>query len=370
MNFISPHLYPRLKPLWLYCLSLGLMALAPSNLSAATIEDLQFSLINHDTEYSVSAKDPNTLSGAVVVPSSYEGKAITSIGPNAFNGSTELTYVDLSETSITTIGSGAFSGCRKLSSVIFPSTINSIQTGAFWNCSSLRSIDLSQTAMTSIGSEAFYFCTSLTSVDLSNTAMTSIGEYAFYRCYKLTAIDLPNTLTTIKNFAFQGCAALTSVVLPEALNSIGNRAFAYCKQLASVRLLGPAPTLGTDVFDGTGSDAEGLTLSIKKEHEASYASWGDSYTFDFGDDTTTGLANLVLQTSYNPTSKAFSIITKGEDRTVILTLQQNPQLNGAWATVNTGDYTKSTDANSGTVTRTVTLDPATQPRGFYRLISE
>ena len=370
MNFITPHLYPRLKPFWLYCLSLGLMALAPSSLSAASEEDLQFTLINNDTEYSVSAKDPNTLSGAVVVPSSYEGKAITSIAPNAFYGSTELTYVDLSETSITTIGSGAFSGCRKLTSVIFPNTINSIHSGAFWNCSSLRSIDLSQTAMTSIGSEAFYFCAALTSVDLSQTTMTSIGEYAFYRCYKLTAIDFPNTLTSIRNYAFQGCAALTSVVLPEALNSIGNRAFAYCKQLASIRLLGPAPTLGTDVFDGTGSDAGGLTLSIKKKYEASYASWGDSYTFDFGDDTTTGPVVLVLKTHYDPSNQAFSIISKGEDISIALHLQHLSSLGAAWDTLNTSTYEKVIDANSDTVTRTLTINPTTHPTGFYRLVSE
>lgn len=78
----------------------------------------------------------------------------------------------------------------------------------------------------------------------------------------------------------------------------------------------------------------------------------------------------MLQPSYNPTSNAFSMITKGEDSAVALVLQHTDNLDGTWVAVDSLAYTKATDANNGTVTRTVTLDPATQPRGFYRLVSE
>ena len=194
----------------------------------------------------------------------------------------------------------------------------------------------------------FDLCTSLTSIDLSNTAITSIQSSTFSECTSLTSINFPDTL-----------------------NSIGYGAFKYYNKLASITFQGSAPTLGSDVFYNTGTSVDdGLIISIYKEHEASYASWRDLYTFRVIGDPTTGLVGLVLQPSYNPSNQAFNIITKGENSADTLVLQHTANLGGTWAAVNTSDYTKSTDANSGTVTRTVTLDTATQPTGFYRLVSE
>ena len=57
---------------------------AASLLSAATIDDLVFTLINEDTEYSVKAKDPRTIAGEVDIPATYNGKPVTEIGYHAF----------------------------------------------------------------------------------------------------------------------------------------------------------------------------------------------------------------------------------------------------------------------------------------------
>jgi hypothetical protein len=58
----------------LVSLGVGLVfSLAASLLSAATIDDLQFTLINGDTEYSVSAVDATSIAGAVDIPATYNG---------------------------------------------------------------------------------------------------------------------------------------------------------------------------------------------------------------------------------------------------------------------------------------------------------
>lgn len=258
-------------------LSLGFLALSPYLLSAATIDDLEFTLINNDTEYSVAAKDAATISGELTIPSTYGGKPVTEIKADAFKNSSSLTSIVLPET------------------------------------------------------------------------LTSIGSYAFYNCTSLTSINFPETLT-----------------------AIGNHAFSDCYKLASITFQGSAPTLGLNVFEeaGTGVGVGGFTLTIYENHEASYADWRDLYTFNVIENPITGPVVLVLKTSYNPSNQAFSIITEGEDGAVALALQHTSNLGDAWATVSTLTYNKVTDSTSGTVTRTLTIDPTANPIGFYRLVSE
>lgn len=113
-----------------------------------------------------------------------------------------------------------------------------------------------------------------------------------------------------------------------------------------------------------------MVITIYKEHEASYASWNDAYNFNVIGGPAPDLVLPALQTSYNPTSKALNVITKVEGSTVNLALQHTDSLGETWATVDPYDYLKFPDTDTDTIVRSITLDPATQPRGFYRLISE
>ena len=121
MNAIEQHLLLSLKRLSFFrlprhLLVLCLLSLAPAILSAATIDDLEFTLINNDTEYSVSAKDPRTIAGELNIPSTYNGKPVTAIGESGFSsnriGWTEPDLPDITSvtipSSIKTIGSYAF----------------------------------------------------------------------------------------------------------------------------------------------------------------------------------------------------------------------------------------------------------------------
>jgi hypothetical protein len=162
--------------------------------------------------------------------------------------------------------------------------------------------------------------------------------------------------------------SLTSIELPAALTSIGGLAFYSCFDLSSITFLGAAPTLGDNVFFDTGSDVGGFTITIFDTHEASYDSWRSLYTFD----VVPGLMILAVTTSYTPSNQGLSIITHNEGSAGSLTLEHTSNLgdSASWTALSTSEYQKDTDAATGTVTRTLTLDPATNPTGFYRLVSE
>ena len=245
-------------------LSLILLGLAPCLLSAATIDDLNFTLINGDTEYSVSVKDTVQISGALNIPASHNGKPVTEIGSHAMGGSalaniykpavtsvtipssikvirneafynceslTTVTFAPGSQ--LTTIEFSAFSQCRRLTSIDLPDSLTNIGSGAFGSCIALASIDLSQTALTHLDT-TFSGCTSLTSVLLPN-ALTSL-DFTFSSCTALASIDLPQGLTTIGMSTFSDCSALTSIVIPQGVTSIGENAFENCSALTTIDL--------------------------------------------------------------------------------------------------------------------------------------
>ncbi len=144
-----------------------------------------------------------------------------------------LTFAEGSQCS--TIGNYAFKQCYTLTSVSFPSSLETIGQDAFYSVLALASIDFSNaSSLNSINSSAFFDCRALTSVDLSHTNLTLINLGAFHSCSALTSITFPNSLKTIGNNAFYDCSKLTSIILPPELTSIGIIAFMNCKSLSSV----------------------------------------------------------------------------------------------------------------------------------------
>ena len=216
--------------------------------------------INVDGGYKImgigSCKDND-----IIVPETYNGKNIISIGTNAFSNCTNLTSIKLPD-SIIEIEKGAFSGCYNLINITIPfigetlekstnETMNYFFGGTYWGLKKititkalsigarafdgyrgLTSIEIPN-SVTSIGEFAFSGCRGLTSIEIPNS-VTSIGVGAFYNCSNLIKIRIPNNVLTIEDNLFEGCSELTSIEIPNSVTSIGDEAFYNCSSLTDV----------------------------------------------------------------------------------------------------------------------------------------
>ena len=221
---------------------------------------------------SIVSCDKNA-SGELYIPSTYEGKPVTSIGGSAFYNCSRITSARIPE-SVTSIGGSAFSGCSRLTSVRIPDSVTSIGDRAFRYCSNLTSVTIGNSvtsiegwtfdycgsltsvripeSVTSIGKKAFAHCSSLTSVTIANS-VTSIGDLAFYDSVSLTSVTIPDSVISIGSRAFEYCG-LTSVIIGMSVTSIGWNAFVYCNSLESITFRGNAPTRHT--FSGVSDSAK------------------------------------------------------------------------------------------------------------------
>ena len=88
---------------------------------------------------------PRTVTGALTIPSTLGGCAVTSIGEDSFADCTALTSVTIPN-GVTNIGCRAFKGCSGLTSVSMPDSVEWIRKEAFSGCSGLLSILLPRNA--------------------------------------------------------------------------------------------------------------------------------------------------------------------------------------------------------------------------------
>lgn len=106
-------------------------------------EGLKYALSSDGTYYTVTGIG-NCMDKELIIPATYNGKPILSIGRSAFWN------------------------CSRITSVTIPDSVTSIEDWAFQNCSSLTSVMIGN-SVTKIGGGAFESCTNLTSVTFENS---------------------------------------------------------------------------------------------------------------------------------------------------------------------------------------------------------
>ncbi len=209
--------------------------------------DLMFTISDDGTYAEVTTC--NGQAKEVVIPDTYEGLPVTSIGEKAFYSCSFLTSVTIPD-SVTSIGNNAFEACNSLTSITIPDSVTSIGQYAFFS-SDLTSVTIPE-GIESISEGAFKSCDRLTSIAIPDS-VTSIGKAAFSNCENLKSVTIPNKVTSIGEQAFEWCTSLTSVIITDSVTSIGKAAFANCENLKSVTIADGVTSIGNNAFEACNS---------------------------------------------------------------------------------------------------------------------
>ena len=221
----------------------------------------------------------------VEIPAEIDGKLVTVIGGNLFDGNTSITRVII-PAGVTSIELYAFRNCTSLTSITIPESVTDIGSYIFQGCSGLETagplgsgsnIEFGWTS--EIPGRAFARCVGLTSIIIPDT-ITNIGARSFQNCTSLTNLVIPDSVRTIGDYAFNACTSLTSIIIPDSVTSIGSFVFSGCRNLTSVTIPSSVITIGNHSFQncsalktagpiGSGSNIEfGWTEAIP---EASFS---------------------------------------------------------------------------------------------------
>ncbi len=224
-------------------------------------------VFNSDTTVLISVATP--LMGSYTIPST-----VTRVC--SFAGCTRLTAIVIPE-SVVTIDDGAFADCSALTSITTNNGIDLKNSGLYFTKDSIKykvlaknSVQVAQKTytggvvipatvtagntftITGIASGAFMNCSGLTSVTIPN-GVTSIAYQTFRSCANLATVTLPDSLKTIGGYAFCDCSNLTTVNIPNAVTTIGERAFMNCSKLNPINIPDGVTSIGAVAFYGCSS---------------------------------------------------------------------------------------------------------------------
>lgn len=126
---------------------------------------------------------------------------------------------------VTRIRKSAFSR-SKISKVIFPDSMVSLQNEAFYGCEYLTEIDFGH-GIEQIGGNGNQHIFSGCSIKklVFPPQVKEIGINAFFSCGELKEVIFNEGLETIQRGAFRGCPRLTEIHLPTSIKKVGPEAF-------------------------------------------------------------------------------------------------------------------------------------------------
>ncbi len=183
-------------------------------------------------------------------------------------------------TSLTTIEDNAFNNCTSLISICFPAGLKTIGTNAFARCkfkkvaksdalvfSFYKSVVVIDYDMydsrfengcvyTRNMRKLYYVPTTVNETFELPATVTAIGDYAFAYCDEMPSITMGSAVATIGKNAFEDCSALERVDIPNSATAIGDNAFKNCSALADATIGTGVKTIGENAFDGCAQLAE------------------------------------------------------------------------------------------------------------------
>ena len=294
-----------------------------------------YSYISETDTYAVKGL-MNTDVEEVTIPSTYNGKNVTSIENDAFTENKTITQVTIPNT-ITSIGTSAFAYCTGLKYIEIPSGVTTIQSNTFARVKYSLKLYLPKTVTTfdkgcfesanfaiyyegseddwnnitkngsgsaawnseanleityncNIGDDFIYelsednnsysiiYLLNKTSKELTIPAtyntlpVTTIGYRVFDENCKVEKVVLPEGLTTIEHQAFNACKTLKKVNIPSTVTSIGEHAFCDCKNLGSFVIPNNFTEISWGMLDSCGLNAIYIPSTVTKICKTALAS--------------------------------------------------------------------------------------------------
>ena len=154
------------------------------------------------------------------------------------------------------LGANSFRRAR-ITSVVFPSTLVTIQESAF-EASSITSVYLRNGLL--LGQSVFRNCTQLTTVEIEE-GRRAIPYNTFYGCTNLASITLPNSLEAIRNMAFSGTSSLTSITIPGNVKQIERFAFSS-SGLVTLIISEGVERIGQEAFRGSRNGGQLVSVTL------------------------------------------------------------------------------------------------------------
>lgn len=217
---------------------------------------LKYEKMANKNEYQLvgigTASDTN-----IVVASVYEGLPVTTIAENAFIG--DEANQSLFE--------------NKITSLVIPEGIKTLQTRSFINLPSLETVQLPN-SLENVGDYVFNGCYSMVAYNIKN--LQYIGSVS-NPCMMLLKANEPKSITTVEidsrckfinAYAFNTCLNVKSIVIPEGVKTIGSSAFRFCSVLETIEFPESLTFIGDNLFSSCSS--------LKKLIEGNYTYVGSS----------------------------------------------------------------------------------------------
>lgn len=249
--------------------------LTPGTLSTLFTANEKNTVTNLSVSGSIDARDFRFLRDSIKVLTYLDLKTSTISAYSGIDGS----YWYQTDYRANSLPQYAFSRNFTLTTIILPTTIDSIQESALFYMPKLTTIELPST-LKYIGPNAFKVCSALTNIILPDSLIT-ISNNAFERCTALSIINFPNSVKTIENSAFIE-TGLTGIVIPNSVKNIKDNSFGGCTKLTSITLPADLDSIGNGAF----SSCSSLTTITFPPSIKYIGKWGFNYC--------TALDNIVI----------------------------------------------------------------------------
>lgn len=248
------------------------------------LSDVEF-MFTQKKDGTYSVKGGGKLSGYVVIPSEYRGRAVTAIDAYAFEGYKNLLGVVIPDT-ITTIGDYAFAG-SSIVRIDVGKSVASIGERAFYGCEDLYAVYNNSNLFMRIGRTTDGYIAYYAKMLVEGEVATFVSdEYILYEdfLYEYRAgrrnlrayigneetITLPLTDMGGNTYNLFQMRGVKNVIIPEGITSIGDSAFIYCDTITGLVIPSSVTSIGKNAFNGCSN----LNIDIATDNTSFYVENG------------------------------------------------------------------------------------------------